>query len=113
METLKTNIPGGFQRNTAKRLVVWAIIVAALLVIPFLLMKFQIAVHDPGSGSEQVNWTVGDFIFAGVLLFGSATVYELATRNMSSSSRRFIVGAAVFVVLAIIWIGGATGFGAE
>ena len=81
-------------RNTPKRLAIWAAIVAAILMIP-LLAKFP--------------WTGSDFIFAGVMLFGSATVYEFATRNMKNSTHRVLVALAVLLVLGFIWGLAATG----
>lgn len=76
------------QKNVAKRLSVWAGIVAAILAIPFF---------------TKAPWTAGDYIFAGVVLFGSATVYEVTTRNIEDSRHRFAVGAAVAFVLMAIW----------
>jgi len=100
-------------RNFKKRLGIWAVAVVFLLLVPFFLMKFQIELYDPGSGYEVPNWTLSDFIFAGVLLFSSASAYEFATRNISNRGKRIVVGALVFLILAIIWVGAATGFGAE
>ena len=82
-------------RNTRKRLGVWAGIVALVLLIPLFFMPL---------------WTVGDFIFGAVVLFGSAFVYEMVTRNVSSHNRRIVVGFIVAGILAFIWVGAATGF---
>jgi hypothetical protein len=81
--------------SIARRLGVWALIVAAVLIIPLL---------------GNWPWTGSDFVFGAVLLFGSATVYELATRNLKDNSRRFAIAFAVVIVLAFIWVGAATGF---
>lgn len=88
---------------------VWAIVVAILLLIPFLLMRFDIKLYDPGSGYEEMNWTAFDFVFAGVLLFGSAAFYEFLTRKMLEPKKRFLVGLGVFLVLALVWGMAATG----
>ncbi|MBX4212262.1 hypothetical protein KW787_02285 [Candidatus Pacearchaeota archaeon] len=82
------------KRNITKRLSVWAIIVAVVLMIP-LLAKWP--------------WTGSDFVFGAVMLFGSATVYELITRNMNNIRHRIAVGIVVFVILATIWVILATG----
>lgn len=78
------------QRNIAKRLSMWAIVVAAILPIPLL---------------ANAPWTAGDFVFAAVVLSACATVYELATKNMNNAKRRAAVGAAVlfFIFLVIGW----------
>ena len=86
------------RRNITKRLGIWALIVAALLMIP-LIAKWP--------------WTLSDFIFGAIMLFGSATIYELVTRNMKNAKYRLAVGIAILVILAIVWVGAATGFGLE
>lgn len=82
-------------RNITKRLAVWALIVAAVLMIPLL---------------ASWPWTTGDFVFGAVVLFGFATMYELITRNMQDPKQRMITGAIVFAVLAFFWVGAATGY---
>lgn len=98
-------------QNTTKKLLVWACVVVLLLMIPFLAMQFNVEVIDPGNPTpEHVNWSPGDFVFAGLLLFAAGLVYILTTRNMNNGSKRFLVGLAVFFVLAFIWVAAATGF---
>ena len=99
--------------NITKKLSIWAGIVAILLAVPLLLMKLHIKLYDPGSGYEEINWTLSDFILAGLLLLGAGSVYILATKNVSGRTQRIIIGIVVFIILAIIWVGAATGFGAE
>lgn len=82
-------------RNIKKRLSVWALIVAAVLLIPYFFMPL---------------WTPGDFVFAAVVLFGSAFVYEMVTKNMANYNHRLTAGFIVAAVLAFIWVGAATGF---
>jgi hypothetical protein len=97
------------QTNIVKRLGVWAIIVALLLLIPLCLLIFQVKLYDPGSGWETLNWTFFDFIGAGVLLFSAATVFELATLKVTNRTRRIIIGIIVLVGLAFVWAMLATG----
>jgi hypothetical protein len=75
-------------QKTLKRLSGWALIVAAILMIPLV---------------GKAPWTAGDFIFAGVVLFGSATIYELVTRTMNNPKHCIAVGAAVLTVVFLIW----------
>lgn len=82
-------------RNITKRLSVWAILVALILMIPLF---------------ANAPWTPGDFVFAAILLFGSAFVYEFATRNMINKNKRIVVGVVVLGVLLFVWAGAATGF---
>ena len=78
------------QRNIAKRLSMWAVVVVAVLMIPFL---------------TNAPWTGSDFVFAAIVLSVCATMYELVTRNMSNGKYRVIVGAGVlfFIFLVIGW----------
>ena len=80
-------------QNITKRLSVWAIIVALILLVPLVAMQF----------TDEVNWTRSDFVIAGVLLFGSALIYELATKNMSTPKNRLAIGIVVPVVLLWLW----------
>lgn len=75
-------------QKTVKRLGVWAVIVAAILMIPFL---------------AGFPWTQGDYVFAGIVLFGAATVYEMATKSRSDKMHRIAVGAAVAMAVFLIW----------
>ena len=73
------------------RLSVCAIIVAFILLVPLVAMQF----------TDEVVWTLSDFVVAGVLLFGSVLVYELAGRNTSNAKNRVGVGIARSVPLAV------------
>jgi hypothetical protein len=80
-------------KNIQRRLAVWAIIIVAVLLVPLVAMQF----------TNEVVWTLGDFIIAGCLLFGSAVIYELATRRITDSKRRIIIGAVVLTGLLYFW----------
>ena len=86
-------------QNMTRRLSVWAIIVAIILMIPLVAMQF----------TDEVNWTLLDFVTAGSLLFGSALVYELATRKMINTKYRLAVGVAVTAALLYLWVELAVG----
>lgn len=74
--------------NTVRRLTVWAAVVAAVLMIPFV---------------TKAPWTGSDYVFAGIVLYGCAAAYELATKNMSNRMHRVAVGVAVAMVVLLIW----------
>ena len=99
-EALRESLTSTNMQNITKRLSVWAVIVAALLSIPFVAMRL---------GAAGVNWSRNDFITAGCLLFGSALVYELATRKATTTRRRVAVGIAVATVLVYVWVELAVG----
>lgn len=89
---------GGVQRGSRWRMVAWAIAVF-LLLLPLVAMQF----------TDDVNWSAGDFVFAGVLLFGSLGAYELAVRMTSDWAYRAGAGVALAAALLLVWINGAVG----
>jgi peptidoglycan/LPS O-acetylase OafA/YrhL len=76
-----------------KRRIIIFVLVALLLLIPFLAMQF----------TDEVNWTLSDFLVAGVLLFGTGLLIELAFRKLKKTSYRIAVCAAILVGLLLIW----------
>lgn len=67
--------------------------VALLLLIPLIVMQF----------SEEVNWSLSDFIVAGVLLLGAGLLLELVVSTVSQTGRRIAIGLAILVVFLLIW----------
>lgn len=70
-----------------------------ILLIPLTAMQF----------TDEVVWTLSDFIFAGTLLFGTALTYKLTTRKSGEIAYRVAVGFALFTGLFLIWANGAVG----
>lgn len=71
----------------------------ALLLLPALAMQF----------TDEVFWTAGDFLYAGILLIFLGTVAELAVRMASGRTARagyLLAGLAAFLTL---WANGAVG----
>ena len=91
---IRENITLIIMQNITRRLSVWAIVVAAVLMIP-LLAKWP--------------WTGSDFVFGAVVLFGSATVFELVARKGSTVAYRAAVGIACAAGLLLVWINAAVG----
>ncbi|WP_426061081.1 hypothetical protein [Hymenobacter sp. B1770] len=77
-----------------------ALATALLLLIPLVAKQF----------TAEMAWTVGDFIFAGVLLFGAGLTYVLIARMGNSTPYRLAVGIAVAAGLMLIWGNLAVGF---
>ena len=77
---------------------------ALILLVPFLAMQLDWNPPDPGSSStdQGVNWTVGDFIAAGVLLFGAGSLFVLAARKVDKKYR-LAVGIGVLALLLWLW----------
>ncbi len=87
-----------------KRLIVWAAIIASLLLIPLCLTIRDGAVEGVGW-----NWTFSDFVVMGSLLFGSVLAYELVARKMSNFTYRIAFGITVVAALLLIWVNAAVG----
>lgn len=85
--------------NKNKRLIGIVLTVALLLLVPFLAMQF----------GEEVNWTLIDFVVAGVLLLGTGLLIELVLRKVKKTSNRIIICGVILFVLALIWIELAVG----
>lgn len=78
----------------------------ALLIIP---LTIQLTV---GTGIDGVgwNWKPGDFVFAWVVWFLAGSAYQVLASRTNDVNRRIAYGVMVFIVLAIVWVGAATGF---
>lgn len=80
------------------RPLLWAIPVA-LTLMPLVAMQF----------TDEVAWTVGDFIFAGALFLTTGAIGELVVRKTDAPSYRAGVAVAVLTAVLLIWINGAVG----
>lgn len=76
-----------------------AIATALLLMIPLVAMQF----------SYEVVWTLSDFIFAGVLIFGTGFTYKLITGRSESTAFRIAFGFALLTGFFLIWSNLAVG----
>ena len=54
-------------------------------------------------------WGVGDFVFAGILLFGSLGAYEVVARMKGDSAYRAGAGVAIAAAFLLIWVNAAVG----
>jgi len=82
-----------------KSIALIALTVGLLLMIPLIAMQF----------SNDVVWTLSDFVFAGTLLFGTGLSYRLMTRKSGLPIYRIAIGLALFTGLLLIWVNLAVG----
>lgn len=75
------------------------LIVVIILLIPAIAMQF----------TTEVNWTIGDFIVAGVLLLGTGFLIDLVIRKVKSTKTKIGVSVLLFLALVLIWIELAVG----
>jgi hypothetical protein len=76
-----------------------ALITAAILMIPLIAMQF----------SENVVWTLSDFVFAGLLIFGTGLTYKFITGRYGNMAYRIAIGFALLTGLFLIWSNLAVG----
>ena len=64
-----------------------------LLSIPFVAMRF----------TDEVNWSLFDFLLMGFLLFSAAFAVELVLRMEKRIKFRIMYAALILIVLFLIW----------
>ena len=78
---------------SARSLLRIALGTAAILLVPLVAMQL----------THEVNWTVGDFAVAGVLLMGTGLLFDLAARKIRTRRARLMsIGAIAFGFL-FVW----------
>ncbi|MDT8411330.1 MAG: hypothetical protein RQ875_02615 [Vicingaceae bacterium] len=87
MKTQKT------KNNQNKRLISIIVAVPILLMIPLVAMQF----------TEEVKWSLSDFIIMGILLLGTGLVCELVIRNVKTLKYRIALCIGVLFMLFLTW----------
>jgi hypothetical protein len=67
--------------------------VAAMLIYPAIAMRL----------TTDVNWTLSDFVFAGVVLIGGAGIIELFALKVRNPVTRIAFAFSVVAIAAVIW----------
>lgn len=75
------------------RLKIILIVVFIILLIPLIAMQF----------TDEVNWTLGDFVVAGVLLLGTGLMCDLVIRKVQNVNYRIAICAGLLLALILIW----------
>jgi len=76
-----------------KRLTGIVLAAGLLLLIPLIAMQF----------STEVNWSLFDFLVAGVLLLGTGLLLELVLRTVKNTQQRIILCLAILAGLFLVW----------
>ena len=76
-----------------KRLVLIVLATTILLLIPLIAMQF----------TDEVNWTLVDFIVAGALLLGTGLMCELVIRRINKIKYRIAICLVLLIILMLIW----------
>lgn len=80
------------------RVALWSF-AAALLLLPLVAMQF----------TQEVNWTLADFLVFGTMLVIACGAYELATRASGNKTYRIAAGVAVATAFILVWANLAVG----
>jgi hypothetical protein len=76
----------------------WTTATAIILLTPAIAMQF----------SDEVRWTVSDFVIAGAILLGAGITYELAARAGGFAYQAGVV-VALGTGIVTLWVTGAVG----
>ena len=83
----------GFKIKQNKRLIGIVLTVLLLLLIPLTAMQF----------TDEVNWTLFDFIIAAILLLGTGLSCELVLRKIKKINLRIAICVTLLAGLLLIW----------
>lgn len=84
---------------TNKKILYITLLIIVLLLIPLIAMQF----------TKEVNWSIMDFVVAGLLLLGTSLAIELIRRKIKNSKLRIWIVAIIIILLLLIWVELAVG----
>jgi len=76
-----------------KRLLFIISSVAALLLLPAIAMQF----------TDEVSWSLMDFVVAAFLLLGSGLLFDLILRKVKKRKHRIAIALSLFILLLLLW----------
>jgi hypothetical protein len=80
-------------------------VVGVALTTACILLLFLLAMLL----TDEMNWGLFDFVFAGALIFGTGLTYVLVARRGGNMAYRFAVGTALAAAFLLVWINLAVG----
>lgn len=86
------------------KIFIWlSLLTGAILSLPYLAMKFDWIKPNPNNPNDRgVDWSLGDFLIMGILIFGMGTIFILIARKVKKKNR-IIVAFVVFGIFVFIW----------
>lgn len=82
-----------------KRLKIILIVIAVLLLIPFIAMQF----------TNEVSWSGFDFVIMGILLLITGLLCELVLRKVTKTTHRIAICISLIIAFFIVWVELAVG----
>jgi hypothetical protein len=70
-----------------------ALATGLILLVPLVAMQL----------TDEVNWSLGDFVVAGGLLFGTGMAYVGCARLARRPSQRAAIAAGLLCILGLVW----------
>jgi hypothetical protein len=82
----------------------------ALATGVFLLLPLYLTLTGSGVDGIGFHWTLGDFVFMFILIFTSASLFELARRKAAGNTAyKWAAGLAFLGLFLLVWVNGAVG----
>lgn len=75
------------------RVTIMLVVIALILSIPLIAMQF----------TNDVKWSLTDFMVAGTLLVSTGLAIELVIRNMKTGTIRTVLLVIILLALFLIW----------
>lgn len=75
----------------------------ALLIITSITLLILLFVFVAMRYSDEVNWTIGDFLIAGILIFEVGLMINYTNRRAKKSRMRLLFYIILAIVLILIW----------
>ena len=76
-----------------KKLYIILAVLGIILIIPLIAMQF----------TEEVNWSLLDFIVAGILLLSAGFMLEIILRKVKSTKYKIVICLTLLILLILIW----------
>lgn len=85
--------------NLSRSLTIVALVTGMILLIPLIAMQYTV----------EVNWSIGDFIVMGILLFGTGAAFVILTAYSNNAIYKVAMLFAVGSTFLMIWSNLAVG----
>lgn len=69
------------------------LVTTCILLIPLIAMQF----------TAEVMWDAADFLIGGILLFGTALLFDYSISRQHTSLRKVIIGGLILTIFLLIW----------
>ncbi len=76
-----------------KRLTIISFCIASLLLLPLVAMQF----------TDEVKWTLSDFVVAGILLLVAGLAVEFTMRKVKTTKLRIVACVVLLLVFLLLW----------